>query len=265
MKRHYTLIVFFLLSFTLSALSQVAFIIPDTRVMKDNIVGAEVRIKTQDTISGLQFTLEWNPAILQFNKIDSIKIPEVSMDIFGTNDAATGSLRFLWIANSSGINFKDSFSIFKVFFKGIGAKGSSSTLKFTNSLVRVRAFNPRVEGLATTTKDGLITIEGTSAVQNVGSTHASDGVVTGGGIKLYPNFPNPVSTQTFIGFELQEADNIKLEVYDALGRLVVEKKEFYPAGKHEISLNTEGVLPKGIYRYGIRTKSQFVSKTLVKE
>jgi Secretion system C-terminal sorting domain/Cohesin domain len=257
MKRYDTLIIFFIISFTQSALSQVAFIVPDTRVVKENIVGAEIRLKTRDSISALQFTLEWNAAILQFEKVDSVKLPDVSMDIFGTNTTATGSLKFLWLTNAAeGVRFTDSFTIFKVFFKAIGGKGTSSMVKFTNSLIKIKALNPRVEAIATTTRDGLITIEGTSAIQNEKNT---EGVIT-----LYQNFPNPVSNQTTISFELNEADNITCQVYDSIGRLVIEKHEFYFAGKHEWRLDTEGVLRQGMYRYGIRTKSQFVSKTLLK-
>jgi Cohesin domain len=257
MKHHYTLIVFFFLFLSQCALSQVAFIIPDARVEKETLIGADIRIKTRDSISALQFTLEWNPEVLQFVKTDSIKLPDVSMDIFGVNNVALGSLKFLWLTNAAdGVRFTDSSTIFRVFFKAIGAKGSSSAVKFTNTLIRIKALNPRVESLATTTRDGLITIAGTSALKNAEDTE--------GGIKLYPNVPNPVYNQTLIPFELTEAEDIRFQVYDTVGRLIVEKRQFYSAGKHEFLLNTEGVLPKGIYRYGIRTKNRFVSKTFVK-
>ena len=85
-----------------------------------------------------------------------------------------------------------------------------------------------------------------------------------GGIKLYPNIPNPVSYQTTIPFELAQAEDIKLQVYDSIGRLVIEKKGFYPAGKHEWQLNTGGVLQNGLYRYGIRSKNNFISKMFIK-
>lgn len=267
MKHHYTLIVFCILSFSLSAISQVAFIVPDTRVMKDNIIGAEIRIKTLDTISGLQFTLEWNPDILQFIKADSVKLPDAAFDIFGLSSVNNGKMRFIWIVNASeGLLFKDSFTIFKIFFKGVGAKGTSSPVKFTNSLTSIRAFIQRpqtVVSIPTTTRDGLITIEGTSAVENGQYTVQKDSSGEGG-LKLYPNVPNPVSTQTLIPFELHEAEDIKFQIYDSLGRLVVEKKGFYPAGKHELRLDTEGVLQRGIYKYGIRTKRSFISRTLMK-
>ena len=268
MKHHYTLIVFCILSFSLSALSQVAFIVPDTRVMKENIIGAEIRIKTRDSISGLQFTLEWNPDILQFIKADSVKLPDASLDIFGLSSVNNGKMRFIWIVNSSeGLLFKDSFTIFKIFFKGVGSKGASSPVKFTNSLTRIKAFiqrNQSVDSIPTTTRDGLITIEGTSAVENGQYTDGTSRQSREGGVKLYPNVPNPVSTQTLIPFELHEAEDIKFQIYDSIGRLVVEKKGFYPAGKHELRLDTEGVLQKGIYKYGIRTKRCFISRTLMK-
>jgi hypothetical protein len=241
----------------LSAFSQVALVIPDVKgVVKDKMVSADIRIKARDSISGLQFTLEWNPLILQFDRVDSLKLQDVSTENFGTTNTNKGLLSFIWIANTSGVVFADSFSMFRVFFKAIGAKGTNSSVKFSSTPVRIKVLNPRVESLNFTTKDGLITIDGTSALKNDLNTE--------GEIKLYPNIPNPISNQTVVPFELEEADDIKLQVYDSLGRLVIEKKGFYSAGKHEWQLNTEGVLQNGLYRYGILSKNHFISKTFIK-
>jgi hypothetical protein len=57
---------------------------------------------------------------------------------------------------------------------------------------------------------------------------------------------------------------VSLEVYDAIGRKVFQKKQNFDAGRHEIELNTEGVLQRGVYIYGIRTLNSFMTKRFIK-
>jgi hypothetical protein len=66
---------------------------------------------------------------------------------------------------------------------------------------------------------------------------------------LYQNYPNPFNASTIIKYELKNSSNVKLEVYDNLGRLVEtlvdEKKE---VGKHEVEF--KGMrYASGIYHY----------------
>lgn len=258
MKHHYTLVLIFFLSFVLPAFAQVSFIIPDKRVVKGNLIGAEIHVKTRDSISAFQFTLEWNPLILEFNTVDSVSLPDVSMDIFGLNNVVDGNLKFLWVSNATeGVRFKDSVLIFKVLFKAIGGKGTNSLVKFTNSLIRIKAINFRIESLPVTTRDGVMTIEGSSAIGDL--NHKAEN------IKLYQNIPNPLSNQTMIPFELKEADIVTLQIYDAIGRMVFEKKEMCAAGMNEMALYTEGVLQKGMYVYCIRTRRDCISKKMIRK
>ena len=70
------------------------------------------------------------------------------------------------------------------------------------------------------------------------------------------NYPNPFNPSTTISFTLKEGTNVKLTVYDRLGRevktLVDENKS---AGTYTIEFNASG-LPSGIYFYRIKTDSR---------
>jgi len=70
------------------------------------------------------------------------------------------------------------------------------------------------------------------------------------------NYPNPFNPSTTISYTLKEGTNVKLSVYDRLGRevktLVDENKS---AGTHTIEFNGSG-LPSGIYFYRIKTDSR---------
>jgi len=74
---------------------------------------------------------------------------------------------------------------------------------------------------------------------------------------LYPNYPNPFNPTTTIRYDLPNASDLKLEIYNILGQKVitlVDKKQ--PAGFHAIQWdgkNSTGVsVASGIYIYRVR-------------
>ncbi|MBT7617608.1 MAG: T9SS type A sorting domain-containing protein [Calditrichaeota bacterium] len=60
-------------------------------------------------------------------------------------------------------------------------------------------------------------------------------------------FPNPFNSQVNLSFTLHKSDNIRIEVYDMVGRKVSTlTNTTYTVGEHNISWNAKGV-PSGIY------------------
>lgn len=69
--------------------------------------------------------------------------------------------------------------------------------------------------------------------------------------KLSQNYPNPFNPVTKISYSIKEASNVKLVVYDLLGREVrTLVNEFEQPGTYEVVFNAEG-LSSGIYFYKI--------------
>jgi ligand-binding sensor domain-containing protein len=70
---------------------------------------------------------------------------------------------------------------------------------------------------------------------------------------LYQNYPNPFNPSTTIEFDIPERTNVKLVVYDILGREIetLIDKELEP-GKYKI-IFTATDLPSGVYFYTLKT------------
>jgi len=70
---------------------------------------------------------------------------------------------------------------------------------------------------------------------------------------LYQNYPNPFNPSTTIEFDIPERINVKLIIYDILGREVetLIDKELEP-GKYKLNFNATN-LPSGVYFYTLRT------------
>ena len=74
-------------------------------------------------------------------------------------------------------------------------------------------------------------------------------------LRLEGNYPNPFNPQTTIRYVLPQATEVRLAVYDALGREVAVLAEgTRSAGTHEIVFQA-GDLPSGAYFYRLEAKS----------
>jgi len=80
---------------------------------------------------------------------------------------------------------------------------------------------------------------------------------------LNQNYPNPFGAQTTIQFSIPAAQDVRLEVYDVLGRRVsVLHDGGLPAGQHEVRFEAPN-LTNGMYLYRLTTPGGSVTKSLV--
>jgi hypothetical protein len=81
--------------------------------------------------------------------------------------------------------------------------------------------------------------------------------------KLYDNYPNPFNPVTIIRWQLPEAGEVSLKVYDLLGREAASLVEDYrSAGIYETEFNASD-LPSGIYFYHLNVGAYSVTKKMV--
>ncbi len=81
-------------------------------------------------------------------------------------------------------------------------------------------------------------------------------------LTLQQNYPNPFNPTTSIGYQLPEAANIELSVFNLLGkRVAVLVNEQKPAGYHEVTFDARN-LSSGIYIYQLKVKNTVLTKRL---
>jgi hypothetical protein len=74
--------------------------------------------------------------------------------------------------------------------------------------------------------------------------------------RLEQNFPNPFNPATLINYQIPEAGNVKIIVYDILGNEVAELvNENKKAGSYSVSFNAGSKISSGIYFYSITSNS----------
>jgi uncharacterized protein (DUF362 family) len=81
-------------------------------------------------------------------------------------------------------------------------------------------------------------------------------------IELYQNFPNPFNASTTIRFNLPKQSNVRVDLYDALGRKVGTLADrAFEAGIHDISFHADG-LSSGMYYYRLITANRNISRAM---
>ncbi len=77
------------------------------------------------------------------------------------------------------------------------------------------------------------------------------------------NYPNPFNPNTVIKYSIPKSTNVKLEIYDVLGRLVTSLVNSYQqAGEYSINFNANG-LTSGVYLYKISTDFNIAVKKMM--
>ncbi len=80
---------------------------------------------------------------------------------------------------------------------------------------------------------------------------------------LSQNFPNPFNPSTKINYSLKESGNVKLTIFDVLGRKVIDLYNgFMEKGNHSITFNASN-LSSGIYLYRIESGSFVKTKKMI--
>ena len=85
---------------------------------------------------------------------------------------------------------------------------------------------------------------------------------------LMQNFPNPFNPSTTLAFDVAQAGNVTIQVYDVSGRLVATLLDSHKEiGSHRVEWNgknTSGSLvPSGMYFYRMKTAGFEVTKKMI--
>jgi hypothetical protein len=81
--------------------------------------------------------------------------------------------------------------------------------------------------------------------------------------ELDQNYPNPFNPTTTIKFSIPESGNVKVIVYDAIGRVVATlANSFYQAGNYKIEWNATSYA-SGIYFYRLESRNFNMVKKMV--
>lgn len=140
---------------------------------------------------------------------------------------------------------------------------SAAPLYYPVQLKRIilRLDSDRVQG---DTYSGTLFLDDFRASYPAPATAAEAGPELPAAARLHANFPNPFSSSTSISYDLDEAREVELSVYDVLGRRVtILETGLRNPGRHEVTFDA-GELSSGVYFYRLQTPNRtLVGKMLL--
>ncbi len=107
-------------------------------------VCVEITVDNLVDVTNIQFTLEWDPAILDFIDVQNLStgLPALDDGSFNTAQTGSGLLPFAWLDFLGSSNtLPDGSVLFEVCFEVIGGLGQSSPVDFTNDPTIIQVGN----------------------------------------------------------------------------------------------------------------------------
>lgn len=203
-------------------------------------------------ISSMQFSISWDPGVLEYQEVKDFGLPLMNLGNFGQADVALGNLGFLWYNDVGGYN-ADAVDLFKIEFKALNDVGNASTtVSFSNQPTPIEIAD------TTFTDIGMIPVNGSVEIMdpnNIAEIENSKTIVS-------QNVPNPFCDQTFIPIDLKERSKIHLEIIDLTGTQIYEYAEFFNPGLQRINITGDIFPANGTYLYTVLIGDKKVAKKL---
>jgi hypothetical protein len=198
-------------------------------------VRVPVRVSDFESISGFQFGVQWDPAVLKYKGAE--KAAAMSAADLGTDHTESGHLNVAWF-HPIGLwtTLSDGTAIMELIFETIGTPGSTSTVGvFDSPTTPVEIIQDDLSTASTIINSGIIALGTPSSAQDAGSEGMQVSV-----------YPNPFGEQLYIEIHNASISGTgMLSVFDEAGRQIYREEVRIEKGvsRH----NTGAGLPAGSY------------------
>ena len=244
----------------LLVLSTISFSQPGVKItpadkkvdVNENFI-VSVLAKSFTNIESVQFSLSWDPDVLQFDTFDI----DLSEQLFlNFNNVAEGKFSMIWLPNNV-TTFPDNTPFITAHFKGL--LDGKSPFEFTDEPTPAFVAYLDVDGNPVDTalvvyQNGMIT---------VGDFVSTNFTQDKRDFNLYQNYPNPFSENTSIPFDLKKSDTITLVIFDINGKKIFQYSKLYGEGTHHITIDKEVLPHPGVYLYEVQTSNELLTKQMI--
>lgn len=220
-------------------------------------VTVSIDVKDYNKILSTQFTLNWDPAVIEYKSVSNFGLNVREQDNFGRNNVGTGEITFFWYDPTlSGVSVADDQPLFDITFDVIGAAGTCTTVAFTDSPTIREVVDTSAKRVEAVFVNGDI-IVGQQCL-NVSSENLTKDRVTFG-----KAFPNPVVGDVSMPVYTPQATDALVLVLDAQGKPISRRSQKVGVGEQIINLSKETFPQAGIYLIQIQINEKYYTHKLV--
>ncbi|MBI5917166.1 MAG: T9SS type A sorting domain-containing protein [Bacteroidetes bacterium] len=201
-------------------------------------------VKNFRQIVGYQFTLRFDTEMLDFQRIETGALPSLSEANFGFRLLDEGALTTSW-NNATPTDLPEDAVLFSLVFEAKNSGHLAGALQLNSDYTQAEAYFENGELL-----DLALNFEQPFTID-----HSPLTVTTS---------PNPFRETTVIGFNLSEAQEATLRVFDTAGRLVLTRRGSFGPGRNELKISGIDLPAPGTYLYRLQTASEVATGKVVK-
>jgi len=104
----------------------------DESGQKGDLIIVDVNVSDFNKVVSMQYSMNWDPSILQFEKVQNFKLKALSSENFGAEQAKDGNLLMAWYDPSvQGVSLKSGTVFYQVVFRVIGTNTNKSRIRFS--------------------------------------------------------------------------------------------------------------------------------------
>ncbi len=201
----------------------------------------EITTENFDQIIGYQFTLNFDPAALEYIKLEKGELPSLTETNFGFALLEQGAITTSW-NHTEPTSLEKGAVLFSLVFRAKTNTYWTDALDLGSTYTTAEAYFEGGEKL-----DVDLVFEETPM--------------------LYPQAlmvsPNPFHNATVIGFNLLEAQEVTLTVFDRSGRVVETASQIFQSGDGEFVFEAKDQMPSGTYFFQLKTEATIETGKMV--
>ena len=205
----------------------VKFAIPFVTAIPQEKIAVPIKAEQFRRISGMQFTVKWDPSILSFSAIDSMSgALQVS---YGETETNAGMLSIEWTdPNYGSTTLPNDSTLFYLTFQVTGNTGEISQISIVSAMTMIEVVDSNLNILGYAINNGEVKIESPTAVVGL----------TGNGEPKVSASPSPFIENTNLDFELFNPSKVDIDVYNELGELIEHRTGSFGIGKYQQRLGS---------------------------
>ncbi|MGK7392913.1 MAG: cohesin domain-containing protein, partial [Candidatus Cyclobacteriaceae bacterium M3_2C_046] len=221
----------------------VEFAVLSTFATEASEINIPISVKGFKDISAFQFTLEWDPKVLEF-----VKVNDKDFDVHvGEQMRNKGIVTISWDdVQGESISIADNSDLMNLRFKVKGGSGSKSDIQITSNYTEALAADRELNPIRFNTLDGHLEV--------LGDLNQ---------LRLLQNYPNPFTDNTHIQFILPERGQVDISIYDSFGRLMHHIKKICDKGYNKVVINKNDIGKTGLYHYSIYFNGNVNTKQMI--
>ena len=198
-------------------------------------------------IVGYQFTMEFDNKALQLADIEMGEVKGMSKANFGLTMVNDGIITTSWDNSKTTLN-RQSGILFTLHFQTTTSGTLSELLNITSQYTEAEAYQ---------------TLGGSNIESQNVTLRFNESQSVNTGFALYQNKPNPFSLNTVVGFQLPEADNATLTIYDLSGKVVKVVSGEFAKGHNQIRVSNTDIAATGVLYYRLETSNHTATRKMI--